>query len=150
MPTPKQLALVLLVMCLAQAPALADDHPAKPVIVTRAEAMGAIFSRPEMNRTEHEDGHITLDVTSLMSSDGKFASGMYRSEKTYYDISEGYGVDEFMYFVEGSVKLTSTDGTVQVVSAGEALSMPKEWQGTWETDGYTKFWVIYSAAGLEE
>ena len=30
------------------------------------------------------------------------------------------------------------------VNAGEAVTIPKEWTGTWETEGYTKIWVIYS------
>ena len=125
----------------AQAPVLL------PALITKHEVNGAIFDRADKIRTEHEDGHVTLDVTSLMSSDEKFASGMYRSGKTRYDITEGYGVDEFMYFIEGSITLTSKDGTKQVVAAGEAVTVPKEWKGVFETDGYTKFWVIYSADG---
>ena len=125
----------------------AEQQSARPAVVSKTQAGGAIFERPDTVRTVHDDGHVTLDVTSLMSSDGKFASGMYRSGRTRYDLSEGYGVDEFMYFLEGSVTLTSTDGTRQVIQAGEALTIPKEWQGVWETEGYTKFWVIYSADG---
>lgn len=116
---------------------------ALPVVVTQAEIKGPIFEGA--NRIEHPDGHVTFDVTSLASSDKKFSSGVYRSGKTRYDISSGYGVDEFMYFTEGGVTLTSEDGTVQTVSAGEAVTVPKEWKGVFETDGYTKFWVIYSA-----
>ncbi|MYK27917.1 MAG: DUF861 domain-containing protein, partial [Gammaproteobacteria bacterium] len=97
--------------------------------------------------TVHEDGHRTLDVTTLLSSDGKFASGMYRSDKVSIEIAEPYGVDEFMYFLEGGVTLTSADGTVQTINAGEAVTVPKEWTGTFATDGYTKIWVIYSADG---
>ena len=52
-----------------------------------------------------------------------------------------------MYFLEGSVTLTSADGTVQVINAGEAVTIPKEWTGTWDTEGYTKMWVIYSEDG---
>ena len=118
-----------------------------PAVVSKDEVNGAIFERADTNRTEHEDGHVTFDVTSLLSSDKKFASGMYRSGKTRYDITEGYGVDEFMYFVEGGITLTSVDGTKQVVRAGEAVTVPKEWKGVFETDGYTKFWVIYSGDG---
>ncbi len=118
-----------------------------PVVVTKDEVGGAIFDGANVNRTEHEDGHVTLDVTSLMSRDKRFASGMYRSGKTRHEMSQGYGVDEFMYFIEGSITLTSPDGTKQVVRAGEAVTVPKEWKGVFETDGYTKFWVIYSADG---
>ena len=119
-------------------------HPAK---ISKADASGKIFERPDMVRTEHEDGHETLDVTSLLSSDGKFATGMYRSGKTRSEITEPYGVDEFMYFLEGGVTLTSSDGTVTTIKAGEGVSIPKEWTGIWDTDGYTKIWVIYSEDG---
>jgi hypothetical protein len=37
--------------------------------------------------------------------------------------------------------------TVTVVAAGEAVTVPKEWTGVWETDGYTRIGVIYSADG---
>jgi hypothetical protein len=47
-----------------------------------------------------------------------------------------YGVDEFRYFIDGAVKLISIDGTVQVINAGEAVIVPYDWQGTWDTKGY--------------
>lgn len=127
---------------LLSAAVAADGH--HPIKITQADAAGAIFKRPDMIATTHEDGHKTEDVTSLLSSDGRFASGMYKSGKTRTEITEPYGVDEFMYFVEGGVTMVSSDGTVTEVKAGEAVSVPKEWTGTWITDGYTKFWVIYS------
>ena len=118
-----------------------------PAKLSKEDIAGAIFEHPDMIATTHEDGHKTLDVTSLLSSDKKFASGMYQSGKTRAEISEPYGVDEFMYFLEGSVTLTSADGSVQVINAGEAVTIPREWTGIWDTDGYTKIWVIYSADG---
>lgn len=124
--------------------AAAAAETVHPVKVSKADAAGAIFKRPDMVATTHEDGHKTEDVTSLLSSDGRFASGMYKSGKTRAEITEPYGVDEFMYFLEGSVTLVSSDGTVTEVLAGEAVTVPKEWTGTWITEGYTKFWVIYS------
>jgi len=125
---------------------LADEsrHPAK---IAGADMAGAIFERPDMVETTHANGNTTLDVTTLKSSDGRFASGMYRSGKVRSEITEPYGVDEFMYFLEGGVTLTSTDGTVQVIEAGDAVTIPKEWTGIWDTDGYTKIWVIYSEDG---
>ena len=125
----------------------AHHENVKPAKLSKDDIAGAVFDRPDMIETTHDDGHETLDVTSLLSSDKKFASGMYRSTKTRIEITEPYGVDEFMYFLEGSVTLTSADGSVQVIDAGEAVTIPKEWTGTWETDGYTKIWVIYSADG---
>jgi hypothetical protein len=72
---------------------------------------------------------------------------MYRSGKVHYEITEPYGVDEFFYILEGSITLTSADGTVQTMNAGDAVSIPKEWTGTWDTDGYNKVWVIYTEDG---
>ena len=56
-------------------------------------------------------------------------------------------MDEFVHFLDSGVKLTSGDGTVQVITAGETVTIPKQWTGIWETDGYTKIWVIYSQGG---
>jgi uncharacterized cupin superfamily protein len=52
-----------------------------------------------------------------------------------------------MYFISGGVTLTSSDGSMQKIEAGEAVTIPKEWTGIWETEGYSKIWVIYSADG---
>ena len=52
-----------------------------------------------------------------------------------------------MFFLEGSVTLTSSDGTVKVINAGEGVTIPREWTGVWETEGYRKIWVIYSEDG---
>lgn len=118
----------------------------QPQKMGAADISGGIFERDDMVETA-ADGNTTLDVTSFLSSDGRFGSGMYRSGAVRYDISEPYGVDEFMYFLEGGVTLTSSDGAVAKIGAGEAVTIPKEWTGVWETDGYTKIWVIYSADG---
>lgn len=118
-------------------------HPEK---IGKDDLAGKIFERQNMIETDHGD-HVTLDVTTLLSSDKKFASGMYRSGKVRSEINEPYGVDEFMYFLEGGVTLTSSDGTVQTIYAGEAVTIPKEWTGIWDTEGYTKIWVIYSEDG---
>ena len=118
-------------------------HPAK---MSKDDISGKIFARPDMIEIDHGD-HVTLDVTTLLGSDKKFASGMYRSGKVRSEIDEPYGVDEFMYFVEGGVTLTSSDGTVTEINAGEAVTISREWTGVWDTDGYTKIWVIYSEDG---
>lgn len=128
------------------AAALSNNSAPRPAVIDAADIGGAAFEGADVLRQER-NGNVTLDVTSLKSSDGRFASGLYRSGKVTIDISEPYGVDEFMYFLDGGVTLTSQDGSVQQVSAGEAVTIPKEWTGTWETDGYEKIWVIYSADG---
>ena len=129
------------------AAAAGEEAAVIPAKIGKDDLAGALFERDGVIQTVHEGGNTTLDVTTLLSSDGKFASGMYRSGKVRFEVEEPYGVDEFMYFLEGGVTLTSADGTVQTIDAGEAVTMPKEWTGTWDTEGYTKIWVIYSADG---
>jgi uncharacterized cupin superfamily protein len=123
-----------------------EHNAAVPAKITREDMTGKIFERPDTTTTTRGENTIQ-DVTTLLSSDGKFASGMYKSGKSRFEATEPYGVDEFMYFLEGGVTLTSADGSVTVVNAGEAVTIPKEWTGVWDTDGYTKIWVIYSEDG---
>ena len=129
---------------------LADHHEentiVKPAKITKNDIAGNIYNHPDMVKSTN-NGNTTLDVTTLVSSDGKFGTGMYRSGKIRFEITEPYGVDEFFYILEGSITLISADGTVTKTNAGEAVSIPKEWTGIWDTDGYNKIWVIYSEDG---
>ena len=138
-------AVASLPMMLSIASAAVADavHPAK---LSVADLAGGAFAYPTTVVTGEGDTEI-LDFTSLKSSDGKFASGMYKAGPQTFDITEPYGVDEFMFFLEGSVTLTSADGSVTTVNAGEAVTIPKEWTGRWESEGYRKIWVIYSVDG---
>ena len=72
---------------------------------------------------------------------------MYEAGPQIFDITEPYSVGEFMFFLLGSVKFTSADGSVTTVNAGEGVTIPKEWIGRWKTAGYRKIWVIYSKDG---
>lgn len=122
------------------------EQRAAPAKLSASDLAGAIFDRPETIISEGQSGPI-FDFTSLKASDGKFASGVYKAGPQVFDITEPYGVDEFMFFLEGSVTLTSLDGNAVTINAGEAVTIPKEWRGKWETEGYRKIWVIYSADG---
>lgn len=144
MKTPGALILTLLLSHIGTA--VADSDAVHPSKMSASDLSGKMFEHPDTLKSE-DNGNTTLDITSLLSSDGKFASGMYRSDKVRFEITEPYGVDEFMYFLEGSVTLISDDGTKQVINAGEAVTIPKEWTGIWDTDGYRKIWVIYSEDG---
>lgn len=138
---------VLIILCatvLGSSMMAAGDETARPAKISKPDLGGKIFERPDVVEQTHADGHVTQTATSLVSSDKSFSSGMYKSGKTRIEITRPYGVDEFMYFLEGGVTLTSSDGTELVIDAGEAVTIPKEWTGVFETDGYTKIWVIYS------
>ena len=124
--------------------AYADHHNEviKPSQMTKSDIAGAIYERSDMTKST-TNGNTTLDVTDMLSSDGKFETGMFRSGATKMVIDEPYGVDEIFYIIEGSITLTSADGSVLTSGAGETLSIPKDWTGIWETDGYSKIWAIY-------
>ena len=145
---PTKLRLTIAFLCAALlSPAMADHHESKTVLpakISKDDAAGMFFQRDDMTATTHPDGHNTESVTSMVSSDGKYYSGMYRSEATRIEVTEGYGVNEFMYFLKGSITLTSSDGSEMTVHAGEAVTIPKEWTGVFATEGYEKIWVIYS------
>jgi uncharacterized cupin superfamily protein len=89
-------------------------------------------------------GNTTHDVEVFRTASGLFDAGMYRSGKVRAEITEPYGVHEYMHFLEGGVTLTSSDGTVTEVRAGDSVVIPAEWTGVWDTEGYTKIYVIYS------
>ncbi len=125
-----------------------DKKRATAAKISKDELAGKLFERPDMEK-ETEDGNTTLDVTNFMSSDEKFGSGMYKSGKVRDVITEPWGVDEFIYILEGSITMTSKDGTVQVINAGEAVTVPKEWTGVLDTEGFTQIWVSYDESGLE-
>jgi len=119
----------------------------RPSKMDQADIEGKIFQRPNMEK-ETKNGRTFLDTVTLLSQDKKFVTGMYQAGPGRFEIKDkDYGVDEFMYFTKGSVTLTSLDGSVQTIKAGEAVSLPKEWRGIWETKGYTKIYVIYSPTG---
>ena len=65
-----------------------------PAKITKNDIAGDIYSHPDMVKSTN-NGNTTLDVTTMLSSDGKFGTGMYRSGKIRFEITEPYGVDEF-------------------------------------------------------
>ena len=137
--------LVSLLLC---ASAMADSPPAKPlattkpVKVTAAEAAGPVFAGKTAVRETGPDGPAT-DVLLLRSKDRKVEMGVFDAGPSEQDI-EAYEDDEFMYFIDGGVTLTSADGTVLEVHAGEGVAMPKGWKGHWSTKGYKKYYVTYT------
>ena len=116
---------------------------AHPVKMSKAQIAGGIFEDYEPVVSTHGD-NTTHDVEVFRSDNDLFDAGMYRSGKVRFDITEPYGVDEYMHFLEGGVTLTSSDGTVTEIEAGDSVVIPKEWTGVWETAGYMKIYVIYT------
>jgi len=152
----KMLALVGAALVLsgsfAAGPAMAETAALQPQKIPHGQMPTAIFSSPQAHVTKGENGVTITDVMSLHSADKKFMSGVYKVVGKHSDPipAEGYAVDEFMYFIDGGVTLTSADGTVTVAQAGDAITIPKGWKGRWDSDGYTKYYVIYNRDGPVE
>ena len=122
---------------------LQADDAVVPVKISKEQIAGKIFEDYKPIVAEH-NGNTTHDVEAFLSSDKQFDAGMYRSGKVKAEITKPYGVNEYMHFLEGGVTLTSSDGTVTEITAGDSVIIPAEWTGTWDTQGYTKIYVIYS------
>jgi len=141
----RHLVLVLIVgLAGALAASAAEPRPRK---LDAEQLGGAIFADPATLAKPREgetQGVHTRDFEAFRAADGHFDAGVYESKAERVPIEEPYGVDEFMYFLEGGVTLTGRDGHVTRIGAGEAVIIPKEWRGLWETDGYRKIYVIYS------
>lgn len=151
------LFLSLLPLALAAPPALADTGPdstgpasTRTASITHpARLAGSAVARALAGAQAHHStdakGVAVADLPQLHSADRKFMSGAYSvagpNQETF--TGEGYPVNEFMVFLEGGVTLTSADGTVLAVRAGDSVSIPKGWLGTWSSPGYRKFYVIY-------
>lgn len=115
----------------------------KPVKVTAAAARGPAFAGKTVVKENGPDGP-TRDLLLARSKDGRVESGLYDAGPSEQDI-DSYPEDEFMFFIEGGVKLTSADGTVLEVVAGEGAAIPKGWKGHWSTRGYKKYYVTYES-----
>ncbi|WP_417463348.1 cupin domain-containing protein [Kordiimonas sp.] len=144
----RYLGLIYVISFLFSSAAFADknDH-SHPKKISKDQIAGQFFTdfKPVIQDHESEIGsYQTQDVENFLSVDKKFDSGMYRSGPVRMTI-EHYGVDEFMYFVEGGVTLTSADGTVTEIGPGDAVTIGRDWKGVWDSKGYMKIYVIYSA-----
>lgn len=91
-------------------------------------------------------GPAALQHSTMKSGDGKFETGYYQVGPEHEEyVGAGYENDEFCYILTGSVVLTAADGTVNTIGPGDAVTIPRGWKGRWDSDGYTKLWVIYHA-----
>lgn len=122
-----------------------------PIKLTKSDLAGGAFERFESVDTRHEESGQsweTTDAEIFLSPDKQFDAGVYKSGPVKMDITQDYGVQEFMYFLEGRVILTSRDGSSVEVGPGEGVLISADWQGIWDSpEGYRKIYVIYSPDG---
>ena len=127
----------------------AADHAEAPGLkfYSKADLGGDVFKRDGVIKEKDTiDGKVwtAKDFSIFTSDDDVLDMGFYQSEAVRAPV-ESYGVDEFMVFLKGGVDLISDDGTVTKVRAGDAIFVEKGWKGIWDTQGYEKIYVIYSA-----
>jgi uncharacterized cupin superfamily protein len=142
----RRIQVIALCACIGMTAAAGAAEPVHPVKISQAQIAGAIF-KDYQPVVKAEGGNTTHDVEVFLSKDKQFDAGMYRSGKVRAEITEPYGVNEYMHFLEGGVTLTSSDGTVTEVRPGDSVVIPADWTGVWDTEGYTKIYVIYSPGG---
>ena len=147
MPSLRHLSIALLMWwpaCLTAAP--------QPVLLPATATPDALLAARGKPYTEHTDAGPAqaLDALMFSSSDSKVTAGVYQADAGRFTVTEAYGVDEFMYFLDGSVTLTSSDGQITEVKAGDAVLLPKEWTGIWDSPGYKKIYVIYVPDGQDD
>ncbi|MGY2374470.1 cupin domain-containing protein [Pseudomonas sp. SDO524_S393] len=121
-----------------------------PTKTSHEQVSGSIFSRPDAVKGTFA-GAPTVDVVTHESADKAFQTGMYKSGPMREELgAPGTPYEEFLYFTAGGVTLTSTDGKVITVKAGESVSIPKGWTGVFETKGYEKIYAIYDAEATKK
>jgi uncharacterized cupin superfamily protein len=111
--------------------------------MSKTQIAGDIYKQKEAQASKYNETTPVIDFTSMVSSDKKFVTGMYSSGPLSEVYEDAYGTDEFFYVISGKITLTGEDGKVTVINPGEAASIPKEWRGQWDTDGYSKIYVVY-------
>ena len=118
----------------------------QPVLLRGTVLQGPVFDDPRTEKLEEssETGKVAArDLVAHESADRCLQTGVYETGRNYYTVKEPYPHDEFMHFVSGGVTLSSTDGTVTTVAAGDSVMLPKGWTGVWDSAGYRKVYVIY-------
>ncbi|MBR8313554.1 DUF861 domain-containing protein [Burkholderia dolosa] len=144
-------ALGTLLLLGAAISAGAHAETIRPIKVSQSDLAGAIFARASAAGKNQGDESGT-DAVTFTSTDAAYQTGVYRSGPSHEEIKGPHGLpyNEFLYFLSGSVKLTSSDGSVTTVKAGEAVTLPKGWTGQFDTSGYTKLYATYDPDGRKK
>eukprot|EP00053_Salpingoeca_punica_P012560 m.112586 g.112586 ORF g.112586 m.112586 type:complete len:112 (-) comp15980_c1_seq6:2345-2680(-) len=80
---------------------------------------------------------------------GSFTAGYWTHPGGLIEVT--YNEEEFCVLLEGKVRLTGSDGTVDEYSAGEAFIIPTGFVGKWETlEPVRKWYVIWAPADFKK
>jgi uncharacterized cupin superfamily protein len=84
-----------------------------------------------------------FETVEHRSGDGRFAVGFWKRdpEEGPMELTEFH---EVMFILEGSIEITSEDGTVRRVGPGDMVIAPQGSSGTWRAlEPVKKVWAIY-------
>ncbi|MGO7733187.1 cupin domain-containing protein [Rhizobium leguminosarum] len=97
-------------------------------------------------------GGPNLDTETYLSSDRKFETGLYSSGPVHEVINMpgGYPNAEFLVVLSGEITLTTENGLKTKIGSGEAVSIPKGWLGSFDSESYVKLYAIYYPDGMQE
>ena len=83
-------------------------------------------------------------LLNFISADDNFQAGMSTYTKVSLKLID-WPTSEFMYFLEGQVEITDEGGESTVYGRGDAIVMPKGFNGTWrQLSPIKKIHVTYS------
>lgn len=113
----------------------------KSIVKFAAAELASLMQSPAAVKKTTEI-RTTTSVPMFKSQDERYSSGLFSSTAGYAEF-ESYAGDEFCYIVSGEATITSADGGILKLKAGDAITIPKGWKGRWDTSGYTKYYVSY-------
>ena len=127
----------------AQATGAAQANAAlHPVTMSKEQIAGGIWQ--DFKPVEKTEGGVTTaDVEVFRSAAEDFDAGMWRSDAAHWDI-DSYPYNEYIHVLDGSITLTSSDGTVTEVGPGDSVVIPLGWKGRWDSPGVTKIYAIHA------
>lgn len=138
---------LLVLLAAISANAFAEDSPPvdtpKSVVKFASVDVASLLQSPAAVKKTTEV-RTTASMPMFRSGDQKFSSGLFSSTAGYAEF-DSYAADEFCYIVSGGATVTSADGTVTRLKAGDAITIPRGWKGRWDTSGYTKYYVSYKS-----
>lgn len=121
-------------------------EPPPIVKMSRADSAGELFKTHEPV-VENQGEQTTWDVEAWISPERDFDMGIWRTTAMHQEFTDPWPYNEYIQLTEGSLTITTSDGTVTELAAGDSAMIPKGWTGTWDTPGLTKIYVIHAAGG---
>ena len=85
----------------------------------------------------------TRGLTQWASSDGSIETGVWECEPGLSRF-EYAGNGEFIHLLSGSIEVTPDGGETVTLRAGDSMTFPKGWKGTWRiTETMRKVYTVF-------